>query len=125
MTILTSAGRNALRSDPRGRGTTHAIHLRTTMSRELMLKSTTERLMEILVEHDPVRIYSPDHTNEDEYEPEAKAIAAGLHGCATRAECLDLVYSTFVRFFGAGIAGDPDRYVPIAADVWAVCQRAI
>jgi len=90
-----------------------------------MHKSTTERLMEILLEHDPVRIYSPDHNNEDEYEPEARAIAAGLRDCTTRAQCLDLVYGTFVRYFGAGIAGDPDRYVPIAADVWAVGQRTV
>ena len=82
--------------------------------------SITERLTEILREHDPVGIYFPDWGNEDEYAPEANAIAEGLPRCGSGAQCLDLVYGTFVQFFGAGIAGNPDRYVAIAADVWAM-----
>jgi hypothetical protein len=82
--------------------------------------SLEERLAEILLKHDPIGIYFPEHANEDEYTPEAKDIAVRLPDCASERQCLALIYDSFVRLFGASIAGEPERYAGVAADVWAL-----
>jgi hypothetical protein len=88
----------------------------------VMQKPTAERVAELLLKHDPMQLYFPEHGNVDEYSPEARDIAVRLHMCTSAAQCLDLLHSTFVRFFGADMAGERDRYVSAASDVWALRQ---
>jgi hypothetical protein len=81
---------------------------------------TANMIAEVLLRHDPVNIHFPEYGNTDEYVPEANDIAEGLISCTSEAECLELVYSSFVRNFGQAIAGDRDRYGQIAAEIWAL-----
>jgi hypothetical protein len=84
--------------------------------------SLQERLAELFLRHDPISIYFPEHGNEEEYAPEAKAVAAQLHSCKTEDQCLELVHASFVDFFGAPIAGGREQYADVAAEVWALRQ---
>jgi hypothetical protein len=82
----------------------------------------SELVAKILLAHDPISIYFPEYKNNDEYAPEAHDIAQGLAGCTSRERCLDLVYDSFVRNFGSPIAGERNRYAPVAADIWTLRQ---
>ncbi len=63
---------------------------------------------DILLKHDPIKIYFPEYDNNDEYIPEARDIAT--HLCTSQEKCLDLICAAFVRNFDVSIAGDRDRY---------------
>jgi hypothetical protein len=86
--------------------------------------SISDRLAEILLRHDPISIYFPEYKNTDEYTPEARDIAQRLSTCTSQEDCLDLIYESFVRYFGSSVAGERDRYVPIATDVWRLRQSS-
>ena len=77
-----------------------------------------DRVAEVLLRYDPIGIYFPEHENKDEYVPEATDIAERLGHCTSREECLELIYTSFLRNFGAAVAGSSDRYADIASEVW-------
>lgn len=87
-----------------------------------METSIEDRIAQILVKHDPIKIYFPEYNNRDEYVPEAQDIADGLSGCTSAEKCLELVYLTFIREFGLSVAGDRNRYTQIAEDIWVLRQ---
>ena len=74
----------------------------------------------LLFRHDPAGINFDENTNE--YEPEAGTILPRLHNCHTVDDVARVVHEEFVRWFGAGIAGQPATYSKIGADIWSVWQ---
>lgn len=76
-----------------------------------------ELLTEILAKHDPMRLIkhgSPD----DEYAPEAEAIAAKVWiGCGQN-YVTQLVYDVFVEYFAPLPVGSKHDYHEVAKDVY-------
>jgi hypothetical protein len=79
-----------------------------------------DQVAEILLRHDPIKIYFPEYGNTDEYMPEARQIAARLASCESMDACLDVVYLVFVQYFGSSTAGERAHYAPIAKDLWTL-----
>jgi len=75
----------------------------------------------LLFRHDPVGIRS--RHNPDEYEPEVGTILPRLRACRSEADVCRVVHEEFVCWFDVGTAGPPERYAPIADEIWHLLQR--
>ena len=75
----------------------------------------------ILFEADPVRINFGDNT--DEYDPEAGTIVPRLQTCADAEQVHAVVFEEFVRWFTAGVAGEPERFREVSARIWDAWRR--
>jgi hypothetical protein len=76
----------------------------------------------LLFERDPIGINFD--TNTDEYRSEAETIVIRLPEAADVQDAARIVYEEFVRWFDPTIAGSPDKYGPIAAEVWTLWTRS-
>lgn len=74
-----------------------------------------------MFERDPIGINF--NTNTDEYEPEAGTVIPRLKDCSSLNEVVDVLHEEFGRWFGAEEAGDRDRYVELAKDIWSLYQQ--
>ena len=71
--------------------------------------------------HDPVGINFEE--NADEYEPEVGTVLPRLQDCSSEADVCRVLHEEFVRWFGAGDAGPPARYEPIAVELWPAWRK--
>ena len=74
----------------------------------------------LLFGHNPIGI--DFEVNPDEYQTEAGAILARLHGCQSADDVCRVVHEEFIRWFDAATAGPPDRYMEIASEIWQLWQ---
>lgn len=77
----------------------------------------------LLLEEDPMSIYSEEDGNRDEYSHEAALIRDGLSSCQNEDGCLDLVWSVFEGAFGQ-LASDKAAYRSVAARIWREWQNS-
>lgn len=75
----------------------------------------------LLYRHDPIGINFEENT--DEYDLEARTILPRLRRCHTLEDVHNAVYSEFVHWFDADIAGAPEHYMQIAAEIWQLWQE--
>ena len=80
-----------------------------------------ESVSEILFRHDPIGINF--ETNDDEYEPEVDTILPRLKNCSSVEDVLKVIHEEFTKWFDEEIAGEKDRYVEIANEIWILWQR--
>jgi hypothetical protein len=76
----------------------------------------------VLYRSDPIGI-SFENPNLDEYASEAGTILPRLKNCESADDVLRVVHEEFVRWFFADTAGSPERYKPIAAEIWQLWQQ--
>lgn len=76
---------------------------------------------DILFKHDPIGINF--ETNTDEYDPEAGTVISRLPLANNEVDVLDILHQEFVVWFGVDTAGDRDRYVGIANDIWKLWRE--
>jgi hypothetical protein len=74
----------------------------------------------LLYRHDPIGINF--EVNPDEYQPEAETILPRLSSCRSAEDVLHVVHHEFVRWFGTGTAGPPERYAEVASQLWQLWQ---
>lgn len=74
----------------------------------------------LLFRHDPIRVNSAP---SDEYRPEVRAMLPLLANCTSAADVAKMTHEVFVRFFNAKIAGAPENYDAIGAEIWELWQR--
>jgi hypothetical protein len=79
-------------------------------------RDLVEEISQVLFASDPIGLDFEDNTAE--YEPEARAIAAGLRRCVNAADVEKLVHGTFVAYFDDRIAGPAERYVGPSEAIW-------
>jgi hypothetical protein len=72
----------------------------------------------LLFRHDPIGINFEDNT--DEYRAEAQTIVIRMPEASSVEDLRAIVHQEFVRWFDAQIAGPPERYSTIAAEIWAL-----
>lgn len=72
----------------------------------------------VLLDEDPIGIYSEQDKNTDEYDSEAERIAERLSTCKSPEDVQSLVWDVFVRYFGEEIAGSREEYCKIASRLW-------
>jgi len=53
----------------------------------------------------------------DEYQPQARAIAAGIERCHSLQECQEIIWGTFVEHFGES-AGPMENFRDLAIEVY-------
>lgn len=70
----------------------------------------------LLFRADPIGINFEDNT--DEYSPGARTIVERLPSAQSEADVVRIVHEEFVRWFDASIAGNPERYRSVAAEIW-------
>jgi hypothetical protein len=76
----------------------------------------------LLFRHDPIGIaFENPHT--DEYEPETRTILPRLRDCESAGDVLPVVHEEFVKWFDSSIAGPPEAYIQIAAEIWELLER--
>ena len=81
-------------------------------------EGTVAWLEELLFRHDPIGINFEDNT--DEYRAEAETIALRRGEVRSLQDVQRVVHEEFVRWFDASTAGPPERYAPIAREVWSL-----
>ena len=74
----------------------------------------------VLFEADLLGINFGDNT--DEYDPEAGTIIPRLGECESAGDVRRITYEEFVRWFGAGTAGQPQQYDKVAERLWRIWQ---
>ena len=80
-----------------------------------------DEISSILFAEDPVGINFEDNT--DEYDAEAGTIIPRLASCESLDECQTIVHQEFVDWFTAEVAGDRERYLPVAQRIWSAWLR--
>jgi hypothetical protein len=70
----------------------------------------------LLFRHDPIGINFEDNT--DEYRAEAQTITIRLPHATCADDVRRISHEEFVRWFDPQIAGPPERYTAIAAEIW-------
>jgi hypothetical protein len=75
-----------------------------------------EPIAEILIKYDPIGVYTEG--NKDEYDSEAKIIIGRVNEGLSINEIRDIVHSEFIESFDENIAGEPDKYIAIAEDIY-------
>jgi hypothetical protein len=73
---------------------------------------------EAMFRHDPIGINFG--SNADEYDAEAGTVVPRLAGCSSAGDVERVLHEEFVRWFGAGTAGERARYAALAAEVWGL-----
>lgn len=86
-------------------------------------------LRDLFARHDPLGWIAVGAPN-DEYEEQADMVLPRLlilrgTDALAEAEVLRIVHEEFVKWFGAATAGPVERYVPIAAAVFAGSEREL
>lgn len=89
-----------------------------------MRRISKERLRAVLIKEDPAGIYFPDLNNVDEYDSEIDVILEKLPNCQSEEDIKNLVWTTFVRFFGKNTAGDLEMYKSIAHKLWILFHES-
>lgn len=79
-------------------------------------EATVQWLEALLFRHDPIGI-DFEH-NTDEYRAEAETIALRRDESTSVEDTQRVVHDEFVRWFGDGTAGPPERYAAIAGEIW-------
>lgn len=77
-----------------------------------------EVLAALIFQHDPLSLRHGADVPADEYEPEARAIAARLLHCADQNACRNLVWNVFREQFGDETIGPPAAFAALASDIW-------
>jgi hypothetical protein len=72
----------------------------------------------IILQEDPIALYSDEDGNTDEYDSEAERIAQALPSCQTYDECLDMIWDVFKEMFGPREAESRERYTNLAHAIW-------
>jgi hypothetical protein len=75
----------------------------------------------MLFRHDPSGI-SFENQKTDEYDPEAGTILPRLSSCHSSEDVRGVLHEEFCRCFGTDNAGPPERYAPIASELWQLWQ---
>jgi len=70
----------------------------------------------LLFRHDPIGINFEDNT--DEYRAEAQTITIRLPDATSADDVRRITHQEFVRWFDPQVAGPPERYTAIAAEIW-------
>jgi hypothetical protein len=73
---------------------------------------------ELLIKHDPVKLYDEETDNRDEYAPEAEDIIKVLPRCRTLDELRHAIWEIFRNSFSERTAGAELKYHEIAEDLW-------
>ncbi len=74
-----------------------------------------------MFKHDPIEINF--ETNTDEYDPEAGTVISRLPTANNEDEALDIIHQEFVVWFGEDTAGNRNRYVGLANEIWALWRE--
>jgi len=85
---------------------------------DLNLRSSIEAL---LFRADPIGINFVDST--DEFSPEALTILERLPSLCSESDVVRIVHEEFVRWFDEPIAGSPERYRAVAAEIWQLWRK--
>jgi hypothetical protein len=72
----------------------------------------------IILQEDPIALYSDEDGNTDEYDSEAERIAKVLPCCQTYDECLDMIWDVFKEMFGPREAELREHYTKLAHAIW-------
>jgi len=80
-------------------------------------KSIIEVVRKEINQEDPIRLISTGAPN-DEYDPEVKEIVKKISKAGSVEKLQNLVYKTFVEFFGAEIAGPRYKYKKLASNIF-------
>ena len=65
--------------------------------------------------HDPINLQAPSQ----EYDMEARAIAAKINDCKSVDEVQDLIHRVFIEYFDLNTAGDKQKYRRIAEEIYS------
>ena len=74
-----------------------------------------DRVASLLYEVDPIGINLGN--NPDEYEPEVRTILPRLTHSCTVQDVEKIIYEEFCQWFGDGVVGSRENYLPIAEKV--------
>ena len=85
---------------------------------DLDLRSAIE---DLLFRTDPIGINFGDNTGE--YSSEARTILERLPSAHSEEDGVRNVHEEFVRWFDESIAGNPERYLSVAAETWQLLQQ--
>lgn len=61
----------------------------------------------------------------EDYSPVVSSVLARLKPVVSVQEISNVVYEEFLRWFGAGITGPRDKYIPIAEKIWVLLRNPI
>lgn len=76
---------------------------------------------DLMFKHDPIEINF--ETNTDEYDPEAGTVISRLPTANNEDDVLDIIHQEFVVWFGEDTAGNRNRYVGLASEIWALWRE--
>lgn len=72
---------------------------------------------ELLALYDPLGLIALGAPS-DEYDPEAKTIMVQLDDAESVEDLHNIIYTEFVRWFDKSIAGEKEKYHPIAIEIF-------
>ena len=89
------------------------------MSASIEKRLLLERLVaEAIARHDPLGLHALG-APPNEYEPQARAVAAAIARCHSAEACLDLVWDVFGESFGES-AAPKERFARLANDIFEI-----
>ena len=77
-----------------------------------------DRISSVLFAADPMDINYKSNT--DEYDMEAKSILSVLKETASVGDVQTVIHETFCRWFDAEAAGQRERYLSVASEIWSL-----
>jgi hypothetical protein len=96
--------------------TGHLFKRHSTQMKNASIDAAT--ISAIILQEDPIALYSDEDSNTDEYDSEAECIAKALPSCRTYDECLDMIWDVFKEMFGPREAESLERYTKLAHAIW-------
>jgi hypothetical protein len=82
------------------------------------------KIREILIKEDPIKIFFIEDNNTDEYNGEVKLILEYLPKINTEQELLEMVYQVFkTRFGNIEATKDIQRYEQLSKDIWQIIKE--
>jgi len=76
---------------------------------------------DLMFKHDPIEINF--ETNTDEYDPEAGTVISRLPAAKNEVDVLDIIHQEFIVWFGEDTAGNRNRYVGLASEIWKLWRE--